>query len=722
MSKFNEHFDNIKATDEMKEKVAARIAAPSLVTAGKKTRPSQRRWAIPTALLTASILIFAIFIPIFSSAIFSGDSPNFNQARQVQNTAHLQQLLNVQEGGSSFNFPLGCSSLLLGCSSGDYWGSGGDNNVNQGAPDRDTASPPPGSGGTSETNVQIVGMDEGDIVRNDGNFIYRLSPNGLTIVETDRGFITPVASIAYHNFSPIEMFVRGDLMVIIGGAFYNPQTSWNEDVIGGWMDFRSWHSRVQIRIYDITARENPVLMQFYEIDGRFETSRIRQECETLFFVVNYFPHRWCRDWRETEVRRPYFRMSDDEEFSPFPYENMFYFRRNPTQSYMILGRISLTDFTVEPMVRAYLSSANIISVGLNNLYTSTTRRSRNISGNITNHRSYITRFCLETLDFTGYVTVQGSPPSRHAIDEYRGYLRVATTYGEFNWRTNTLASAIFVFNSELREVSRITGIAPREQMDSVAFDGNFGFISTSPPDLIWDPLYTIDLTDPHNPILSEGLETDGINDYLRPIRGTPFVIGIGQDAPPQGSALQTGIKIELYYMRPGTGLMPESMAKFTIYGNAAFAEVLRNPRALLFMFDEETKQGIVGFAAESAHWGWSGGMSSFSGTLSQGFFLFTFDAYLGTMEFVGETEQRLIYGYNSTVVLAPTFSNFDITVPIFDWNANWSSSRWQDQINALNYYISRAIVNQGYLYTISDNIIAGYCLRTMARIDEFRGN
>ncbi|MCL2256267.1 MAG: beta-propeller domain-containing protein [Firmicutes bacterium] len=745
MSKLKNHFDDIKATDELKQKVSSKATRAEKETvpvldyalASNSNRNGTRSQNFSTlknrnliiiiSLVMATILILGIIAPFVTFNALLNDSPDFNRARQIQNSAHLQQVLNFQPRDFDFNFSGGCSSDFP---TNDR-DNGGGNYTTDGAgrpglvsPD---STPPPGTGGNSETNVQIQGMDEGDIVRNDGNFIYRLSPNGLTIVETNFGQINHVTSIQYQNFSPIEMFVRGDTMVIIGGTFNNPQTSWNDSIAGGWFDLRFWHSRVQIRIYDIFDRTEPTLKQFYEIDGIFQTSRISVECETLFFVVNYFPRRWSSETRQTDVRRPYYRTSKDAEFSPFPVENMFYFRRNRATSYMILGRINLGDLESEPKVRAYLSSANIISVGLNNLYTSTTRGGQNWGVASSERRSYVSRFCLETLNFTGYVVVQGEPPSRHAIDEYRGYLRIATTYGNRGqWMTNegnTLASAIFVFDSRLRLVSSITGIAPQEQMDSAAFDGNFGFISTSPPDLIWDPLYTIDLTDPRNPILSEGLETDGINDYLRPIRGTPFVIGIGQDAPPEGSALQTGIKIELYYMRPGTGKMPESRAKFTVYGNATFAEVLHNPRALLFMHDEETNQGIVGFAAESAHWGWSGGMSSFNGTLSQGFFLFTFDANEGTMEFVGETEQRLIYGHYSTVVIAPTFSNFDTTEPLSEmWNNLHWSDTWQARMNVKNYYINRAIVNQGYLFTISDNLIAGYCLATMTRVSEFKGN
>ena len=726
MSKFTNHFNRIEVTDELEDKVLDRIdsAARQDNARARQNRPPQKRQIRFRVVLAASFFALVLLLPPFSvlamtiNNAVSNPAYDFSLARPVRSTGHLNSLLSVRE-----HTPRRLSAgFLTGCNSPRF---GADNS----APDAPTSdgggnSRPGSGGGTSTVNVQVAGMDEGDIVRNDGQFIYRLSPNGLTIVKTDNGYITYVTSVAYRNFAPIEMYVHDDRMIIIGGAFDTAPNHWDFER-GGFLGFRSFHRRTQIRVYDISDIRSPVLERFYEIDGNFHTSRVRLESQTLFFAVQYFPHSWNPDTRQTEVRRPYYRTKETAGFSPLPLENIFYFRNNPTRSYMILGSINLSDPEADVHVKAYLSSSGIISVSPYNLYISTSQRFFNWRGSERTRRSYIARFCLESLAHTGYVTVLGSPVDRHAIDEYNGYLRIATTYGSV-WNLDTLASAVFVFNSDLKEVSRITGIAPRETMDSAAFSGNFGFISTSPPWLIWDPLYTVDLTDPYNPTISEGLETDGINDYLKPIPGTPFVIGIGQDAPPGGSFIQTGIKIELYDMKPGTGLMPESLAKYSIHGEATFAEVLRNPRALLFMFDEDSKRALVGFAAESAAWAWLDNDPHPQWEFiifSQGFFLFEIDAYNGTMEFLGTQETLRVSGEDVTI-LFPTLSNFDTSGPVFPNSLDSSLSqntRWQTQRELYSQYISRAIINQGFIYSVADEVIAGYCLCCFIRIDTFIG-
>jgi len=773
MNKFNEHFNKIKVSDELKEKTMARLKEDGLPVesqakveqdfplvkqftpqyqyqyppiAPRQYTPNtsklkRKRFSRPAvvALVAASVLFVFIALPAIVGVILSGGSlsrPNRDNAPiinasnslpdipdyittmfQVESDTQLRELIRYTPndwiskpfGGSSNRGFLGCG-FLFGCAAVGNWSESA-------APG---ASPPDdNSEQTSVVNIQIEGMDEGDIVRNDGQFIYHLSPFGLNIVQADRGYITPITTISYTNFTPIEMFVRDNRLVVIGGGFTNELPQWiiqNNDI---WA-LRQYHNSTIIRVYDITDRTTPILEQYFEIDGNFNTSRVRMEDETLFFVVNYFPHRFNPDTNQRAVRRPYFRTGPTANFTPLSVDNMYYFKNNPIGSFMILGRIDLGNPYIPPLVNAFLSSADIISVGLNNLYTSSTRwfisRTHRSGNNTFYQLSYIARFCLETLAHTGSVVVNGRPPSRHAIDEHNGYLRVATTYGDWNWswRNNPdTASAVFVFNSDLELVSSVTNIAVEEQMDSAAFSGDLGFISTSFQGVSYNKIYTIDLTNFNNPIISERLETEGINDYLRPIHGTPFVIGIGQDRQGSGTQ-QTGIKIELYDMRHSSGLMPESLAKYTIYGSRTFAEALTNPRALLFMICDITKQGFVGFSAES-RCRVRVGTSWHNVTFSQGFFLFRVDAIQGTMEFIGDTRGTVrCWQRNIDVpLLVPTFSNFDTSINIPE------QTQW-DAVRAIHAkYIHRAIINQGYLYTISDKIIAGYSMTTRERISEF---
>jgi len=748
MSKeFNNHFDEVEMSENFKQNTLDRISQTHGHYAKKHdgqstTRPS---WYKRPRLLTkvlAIVLVFAIVLPLViilplnsnSYSIPSVRSPiaGANYAFAVRDEAHLTSLLNIENQRPSR--PRNRRSF--GCASENLGGAPDDMNTGEGG---NANSQPPGSSGyTSTTNVQVEGMDEGDIVRNDGRFIYRLSPKGLTIVETAAtGQINYIATIRYQNFAPIEMFTRDNLMVVIGGTRQTAPNP-NGNSFSHWQWYNSWHNRTQIRIYDITNPADPVLLRFFEIDGQFNTSRIRLETNTLFFVVDFHVNgwNWCpvRRINYRASNRPYFRDCETAALKQLPFLNLFYTVQGVRMnSFMLLGSICLNDHEEDALVAGYLSAATLVSMSLNNLYTATTVWGTEGRNNWVD-RTHISRFCLDTLHFTGTAVALGTPPSRHAIDEYNGYLRVATTYGAW-WQSRNndvyFASSVQIFDSSLNLVSYITGIAVGETMDSARFNGGFGFISTSPPWLIWDPLYTVDLSDHHNITISEGLETDGINQYLRHIPGTGLAIGIGQDAPPEGAAWQTGIKIELYDMRVGTGEMPVSLTKYTIYGEQTTAEILFNPRALLFMFCEVSKVGYVGFAAEAAAM-----RSSWSTiTFVQGFYLWRIDAsggdaYAG-LEFLGESRRERIVRPNAPTpgsawvwetvyidLLLPSFSNFDVNHYVFGNNQSWN---WTARSEQFNGFIYRAVINQGYLFTVSNGVIAGYCMRTFDRVDEFLG-
>jgi len=172
MSEFKKHFDDIEATDVLQEKVLERTRQTSACT--KISQNQRRDWTRLTAFFAASIFAVALFIPMLAHFLPSRSNSDFEQVHQVQSVRHLASLLEMQD-----RFPIG---------GGSNWGWEADGSV------RDSTSPPGantsgGDGGSSTTNIQVVGMDEGDIVRNDGQYIYRLSPSGLTIVETNQGRI-----------------------------------------------------------------------------------------------------------------------------------------------------------------------------------------------------------------------------------------------------------------------------------------------------------------------------------------------------------------------------------------------------------------------------------------------------------------------------------------------------------------------------------------------------
>jgi hypothetical protein len=140
--------------------------------------------------------------------------------------------------------------------------------------------------------------------------------------------------------------------------------------------------------------------------------------------------------------------------------------------------------------------------------------------------------------------VPGSIVNQFSLDEYNGYLRVATQTGYGNQAT----SNVYVLQDqglELQIVGRLEGLTPGENMFSSLFMANTGYVVTfgpqqpvidpgtgayriNPPNWV-DPLLVIDLSDPTHPQLRGQLSIPGFSNYLQLV-DEHYLVGFGRDA------------------------------------------------------------------------------------------------------------------------------------------------------------------------------------------------
>jgi hypothetical protein len=123
-------------------------------------------------------------------------------------------------------------------------------------------------------------------------------------------------------------------------------------------------------------------------------------------------------------------------------------------------------------------------------------------------------------------TVQGRILNQFSLDEHNGFLRVATTSG---WAWSESTNSVYVLQqqgNELQIVGSIRGLAAGEQIYSVRFLGERGYVVTFRQ---VDPLFAIDLSDPLNPTVAGELKVPGFSNYLHPV-GEHYLIGIGRNA------------------------------------------------------------------------------------------------------------------------------------------------------------------------------------------------
>jgi inhibitor of cysteine peptidase len=117
----------------------------------------------------------------------------------------------------------------------------------------------------SGTNVQVEGIDEADIIKTDGHYIYTITENTLFIIEAYPGEDARVLSRIGFNNSPQGLFINGDTLAVFG-------TSYNTG--GGMLRYWGYHGNTFLDVFDITSKDNPQKTRSFELEGFYTEGRM----------------------------------------------------------------------------------------------------------------------------------------------------------------------------------------------------------------------------------------------------------------------------------------------------------------------------------------------------------------------------------------------------------------------------------------------------------------
>ncbi len=136
----------------------------------------------------------------------------------------------------------------------------------------------------SNTNVQVTGVDEADIVETDGQFIYTISQNEIVIIRAATATSEAVVvSRMLLADTPVAMFLQGSRLTVISGRnTYLPVI----DFLGGsrLRPFRSSTPQTVVSVLDMSDRTVPALLQETIVDGTYQAARAVGD--QVYLVVN----------------------------------------------------------------------------------------------------------------------------------------------------------------------------------------------------------------------------------------------------------------------------------------------------------------------------------------------------------------------------------------------------------------------------------------------------
>jgi inhibitor of cysteine peptidase len=433
----------------------------------------------------------------------------------------------------------------------------------------------------SATNIQVIGVDEADFVKNDGKYIYLISDGALVIIDAYPAAQARIVSTTpITGESPAEIFLKGDRLVVFANGddeiFIKPA--------GSVAPVPYWRRLTKALVFDISDRNAPDLLRTISMTGSYYNSRMIGD---YVYTITTEPV----DYYNDDPFVPVVKESNDKEITP----DLYYFDMPyPYYLYQTITSFNIRDdtpmaaesFLVGPATTLYSSPSNMY---LAYQRTSPTSRWNDInpalpdqvaSPEYNQEGTIIHKFSMKNgkVRYVASGDVPGHLLNQFSMDEFEDHLRVATTVEGWTGSRTYLFNNVYVLDDAMQTVGRIEYIAPDERIYSSRFIGDRLYLVTFKR---VDPFFVIDLSDPAKPGILGMLKIPGFSDYLHPYDKN-HIIGIGRETAENqwGGVSTQGLKLALFDVSDVNN--PAMIDKVEIGVAGTDSEALRDHKAFLF--------------------------------------------------------------------------------------------------------------------------------------------
>ena len=466
-----------------------------------------------------------------------------------------------------------------------------------------------------ETNNQEKEVNEADIVKVDGDYIYYIpavidyyggksnyvyklkGQENECVIEGSIEF-TPSKTFAsedndsrlYNHVTPVprDMFIYNDYLIVrLDKRYFTTRYQGSSTY---YVDHYSGYN-TEIRIYN---KNDLSFINSYEFDGYNLAIRLIDDqlylVNMVYLGTNLYYPAICIDEEKHNI--------DVTKIKYFPY------LMDDSNTLVSIYRITLADEIKIEDLEIMIPSASIVYVDKSGIYITSYRMYSEEKDDNTYHyyqESYVFPISIkEELKIENMLKIKGLVQDRYWIDAYDNYLRIASTGREYHYDyyslrySNNTFNLLTIFKKDENDIwqyyaSIDEGLGEiNEQIKSVRFNDNYCTIVTFKQT---DPLYYIDLTDPLNPIITSKLKISGYSGYQHPYKDN-YIIGVGYEADERGRV--NGLKISLFDAsdKDNIKLVGNSLTLMTNDTVLSYhANAINDPRE--FMFD--LSRDVFGF-------------------------------------------------------------------------------------------------------------------------------
>lgn len=476
----------------------------------------------------------------------------------------------------------------------------------------------------SETNVQVAGIDEPDIVKTDGKEIY-FSPTENYYWRWSWGFIPEIKgeTKAIRAFPPSDMAIEAEidksgklllteniLIIFSTDRIYgynvadpkNPKKEWTMEIEdrSSITDARLYENKIYLVTQTTINAVHPCPVELLSSAG----VSLEISCSAIYHPIT--PIQTDVTYSVLTIDPSSGKIEKTISFVGSSGQSIVYMSRSGVyvtysysgdfiKFYSNFFREKCSDIVpdwfrekIDKLVDYDISeSAKITELQINfqKYYNSLDNDERlKVENEISNRmadyykenkreleRTGIIKIGLTDLNIIASGNVPGRPLNQFSLDEYQDQLRMAITVGEsffgfgFIGQTGQSANDVYILDRDLKIIGSIKDLGLEERIYSARFIEDKGYLVTFRQ---VDPFYVLDLADPNNPELKGELKIPGYSSYLHSVTKDK-ILGIGKEG--------SQVKISLFNVEDPA--KPSESAKYNL--NEYWSDVLNTHHAFL---------------------------------------------------------------------------------------------------------------------------------------------
>ncbi|MFP4523439.1 MAG: beta-propeller domain-containing protein [Candidatus Woesearchaeota archaeon] len=212
----------------------------------------------------------------------------------------------------------------------------------------------------SKTNNQIATVDEADLIKTNGNYIYTVTDETLFIVDANKSEDANVVATYEFNQVAQSLFLEDDMLAVFSYSHSRPE-AFSDDMIA---KIGSWprQGMTTVTFLNVSNPQDPQLVQKYQLEGRYDTARLSDGY--IYLILHQNPY--ARDSHPTPI------ILQEDKVTSIAAKNIFYYPQPYNNPQLVLTHsfnfadtqlVESTAVTVDYANDVYVSKKAIYLTG-----------------------------------------------------------------------------------------------------------------------------------------------------------------------------------------------------------------------------------------------------------------------------------------------------------------------------------------------------------------------